>query len=57
MRPPLVFKDSVPAVVGDCYYCGLPVYAGQPRSELDVLDEPLSHVACAVDARRNGTRQ
>lgn len=45
---------TTPAVIGCCYYCTEPLYADQPTSQ---LDEPLSHVGCAVHARRSGRRQ
>lgn len=53
-EPPIVTQTALPAVLGECAYCPQPVYADQPTSQ---LDEPLSHVGCAIDARRRGTRQ
>lgn len=40
-------------VAGTCTYCGQPLYVNAPTTE---FDEPLSHVACAVHARRTGAR-
>lgn len=48
-----IVEISSPTEIGDCCYCQLPLYADQPTSQ---LDEPLSHVGCAVDARRTGKR-
>ena len=50
-KPPTV--DANTAKLGYCAYCGDVLYDAGPTSP---LDEPLSHVACAVDARRRGTR-
>lgn len=46
---------SLPAAVlfGSCVYCEESLYADQPTT---LLDEPLSHVGCAVHARRTGQR-
>lgn len=36
----------LPAVIGTCPFCHLPLYADAP------VAAPLAHVACAVHARR-----
>lgn len=42
--------QHLPAVVGTCVHCGLPLYAGAPRMSFP----ELAHVGCAVDACRAG---
>ena len=50
---PSMSPDNLPDVIGLCVYCGGVLYVSGPTSR---LDEPLSHVGCAVHARRTGKR-
>lgn len=43
----------LPAVLGDCYYCGLTLWDDAPIVKFP--DGAISHVACETDARRRAS--